>query len=209
MDWILVTGFSAFENHPDNPSTKAVKELPSAVVIGEGEDGSRNVDVVKLELRVSYKTVDDLYANQLLKLQPSVNHSPYPLIIVHVGVAGKSDQVRLEQQAYNEVKGLDVDGQEPIDKVVNNRDQVGNILSTQLSVSLIQNHVKTALNIEVELSKDPGRYLCNYSYYKALTLMPQSKALFIHVPEEDRPHSIQTLSNIIYECLKSCLKQLN
>lgn len=63
MDWILVTGFSAFENHPDNPSTKAVKALPSAVVVGEGEGGCRNVDVVKLELRVSYKTVNDLYAD--------------------------------------------------------------------------------------------------------------------------------------------------
>lgn len=35
------------------------------------------------------------------------------------------------------------------------------------------------------LSTDPGRFLCNYVYYKSLGLQPRARALFVHVPNHE------------------------
>ncbi len=61
----------------------------------------------------------------------------------------------------------------------------------------------TEKGIEAYISRDPGRYLCNYAYYLALR-KNKGHALFVHLPKvsedlplEDIEKAAEVLSNLI------------
>jgi pyroglutamyl-peptidase len=187
--WILVTGFGPFDRHSTNPSWLAVSNLPALVLV----DGVE-VEVVKQELLVSYRQLDLFYKT----LDTMVTGKGPPLLILHVGVAGGSSKLRLEQYAYNQTIELDVEQYEPPDHLVDARDERGNRLGTRIDLVRLQDWVvgKCDFKAQIEVSQDAGRYLCNAAYYKACR-WSNKKALFVHVPEEDQPH-IKELTQLLH-----------
>jgi pyroglutamyl-peptidase len=128
---------------------------------------------------------------------------PCPLLVIHVGVAGGSDSIRLEQQAFNQTHGKDVSGKEPQSGRVDEREPAHQIRTTAIDLPRLRQHVVQqcqtthSFTPRITISQDPGRYLCNFIYYKGLQTLGPSLVLFVHVPEEGRPHSIAELTTTL------------
>ena len=139
-----------------------------------------NVQADKLELPVS---IDQ--AKQAIE---HLDVSKYDTILM-LGEANR-DYLSLEQFAYNEIdmripdnQGLQIK-QQPIDD--------GTTVQTKLD---LHRWVKPG----IQLSDDPGRYLCNYVYYQMSQKHPQ--VLFIHVSATIETVELQTqqIEEIIHE----------
>merc|ERR1719150_1546563 len=59
--------------------------------------------------------------------------------------------------------------------------------------------------LQFQLSKDAGRYLCDFVYYRALH-SSSGRALFIHVPPLDKPYKANQLAQAIVLVLKQIVK---
>lgn len=156
MKEIVLTGFGPFGDVNDNPSSLNLKdiELPE------------NVSVVT-DIRVSISGVEDFLKSDTWKRNA---------LFIHFGVNATAESIQIERFGYNEmtfripdVDGLTVD-HKPIDS-----NPVGHRLETNVNV------YKLASKLGVEISQDPGRYICNYLYYRSLVETGGS-SLFIHVP---------------------------
>ena len=60
---------------------------------------------------------------------------------------------------------------------------------------------------KVSISTDPGRYLCDFVFYKSLH-SSKGRSLFIHVPPLNKPFSEDELAKIIYDVLQCILSQI-
>ena len=50
--------------------------------------------------------------------------------------------------------------------------------------------------LEAEASKDAGRYLCEFIFYKSLAAQ-NGRALFVHVPDYDKPYNVKQLGEAL------------
>lgn len=158
MEKILVTGFGPFGHNTSNPSSNSLETL------GCGDD---NI-IICPNIEVSCKAVDDYMSSiDVTNMR------------IHLGLNEKAKTFKIEQFAYNEknfpipdISGLGAAG-EAID--VN-----GPIKrETNMDVHALLSHL-VKMEFQVEISDDPGRYLCNYMYYKSLN--KNRNAIFVHLP---------------------------
>ena len=104
----------------------------------------------------------------------------------------------------------DVQGYQPIEASISPSSAHDSPLTTSLPLSAI---LEEAIHEQVTISTDPGRYLCNYVYYKAL-LHQQSKglplySLFIHVPSFDvisKDQQVGIIKQLITSVCTACLR---
>ena len=175
---------------------------------------SQTIAIEKLDLRVSYSVLDNFYESLLPKLINEKYRGKKPLAIIHVGVSGAATSVLFELNGFNEAKGRDVDGQVPADGKVIPSESLGKRRRTRLDSNRIIANTNTACQQRfswlpnLTTSNDAGRYLCNYSYFKALYWISSRSTFtgtcFIHVPMENNPHSIEELSIIIQLIGENC-----
>ena len=154
---IYVTGFEPFGNNETNPSLIALEEALSL-----GYEGS--------PLKVSYGAVDHFFQSQAGTKRR----------FLLFGLAAQRADLSLEQIAFNETKAklLDVDGLPPKMPFIEENE----VISLQTSINLEDLSLKLSEEkIPNHISFDAGRYLCNYSYFKAL-LCTGGDALFVHIP---------------------------
>lgn len=162
---ILLTGFSSFPGAPLNPTKVTLQsmrhsemEMPASVVFP-----------------VSYQIVDK-YLDRILD-------AVSPDIVISLGLSYEANGFTLESQAYNETDQLSVDIHDTIpDSMI--AENATEKLSSSVPLDKLYNHLASR-NIPVSRSTDPGRYLCNYLYYKVMDKYKddQSKwSCFIHVP---------------------------
>ncbi|XP_036410420.1 pyroglutamyl-peptidase 1-like isoform X2 [Megalops cyprinoides] len=163
--------------------------------LGLGQD----VDLHVHEVPVEYQTVQSLV--------PSLWERYHPQLVVHVGVSGMATTITLEKCGHNHgYTGLDncsfcpdtkccVDGgPECIDSVID-MDSVCKRVST------------SGLGVAVSVSKDAGRYLCDYTYYTSLYLS-QGRSAFIHVPPLGKPYSGEDLGRALQAIVQEMLELL-
>jgi pyroglutamyl-peptidase len=153
---MLVTGFGPFGSVGENPSALLAESCGKPFQI----------------LEVSFEAVDDF----LYGLDPS----SFDRLLL-MGVAGGADRFRIETVARNEIGPTPdvlgaVGGPGPIDPR----------LPFRLSASLW-----TAPELwfdceDRQVSVDAGTYLCNYAFYRALSLFPGKPVGFLHVPTADK-----------------------
>jgi len=139
------------------------------------------------ELPVSWNKVpnyiDDIFSNN-------------PDYLFLIGEAGSYKQITIEKVAHNISNGKDNDG--------NNKDNepiisgAPDILTTQFDLSKL-NYLK---------SEDAGKYLCNYSYYLALSKTKNCKVLFVHLPyiEENGTNSVENLQKDLLNIINTLIK---
>ena len=163
---ILITGFGPFPGAPFNPSAALAKALarrrrPALA----GIERSTHV------FATTYASVDrDL--PKLLKQNPD--------IVLMFGVAGRRRQLCIETRARNAVSLLfpDASGHRPHRGVIRRGGPAalaGNAPFARLA---------GAAGPRVRLSRDAGRYLCNYVYWRGLEQVRGTRPLvqFVHIP---------------------------
>jgi pyroglutamyl-peptidase len=165
---VLITGFGPFPGAPFNPSAALANALarrrrPALAGI------ERTVHV----FATTYASVD----RDLPKL---FAQKPKPDVVLMFGVAGQRRQLCIETRARNAVSLLfpDASGYRPRLGVIKLRGPAaldGNAPFARLA---------GAAGTKARLSRDAGRYLCNYVYWRALEQVHGTRPLvqFVHIP---------------------------
>jgi pyroglutamyl-peptidase len=171
---VLITGFGPFPGAPFNPSAALAKALarrrrPAYATL------ERSIHI----FATTYASVDrDL--PKLLRQKPD--------IVLMFGVAGRRRHLCVETRARNAVSLLfpDASGHRPLHGAIELRGPVarkGNAPFMSLAGS-----TRTGA-APARLSRDAGRYLCNYLYWRALEHARGGQPLmqFVHIPPVNRP----------------------
>jgi len=166
---VLLTGFGPWGSEKYNPSAEIALGFNN-VVIG----GYRVVGVV---LPVSYRRVISDLPEILVKIKPD--------IALHIGLAPKSCEVRVERVAINLMyseKG-DVDGFKPVDEPIVPGGPVAYFAT--LPTRRIVERLKEE-GIPAVLSYSAGTFLCNCAMYVSLHTIAAQRletiSGFIHIP---------------------------
>jgi pyroglutamyl-peptidase len=166
---ILITGFGRFPGAPFNPSG------PLARAVGtRRRPAFAEVRRVVHIFETSYVAVDrDL---------PRLLRQHKPDIVLMFGLAGRTAHLRVETRARNARSILfpDVTGFRPNDRAIDRGapPRRGHAPFTRLLAASRATRMRSAA------SRDAGRYLCNYVYWRALEASRSGTPLaqFIHIP---------------------------
>ena len=135
-----------------------------------------------LKLPVNYLEVEEIIKDKISKLDLDY--------LFLVGEAGNYHDLTIELVAHNIAKGVDNSGFDKNDEEII---QNGNNLYTSMVFDFNK--------LDVLSSYDAGKYLCNYSYYLALSYLKKTKVVFIHTPYiKDESHKkilVNKLKSII------------
>jgi len=172
MTTVLITGFGRFPGAPYNPSGPLAR-----AVARRQRPAFADLTRVLHIFETSYAAVD----RDLPKL--IARHKPD--IVLMFGLAGRTPYLRVETRARNARAILfpDVTGFRPKERaIVPGGDALhGNAPFVRLRTAAVGTRVST------RLSRDAGRYLCNYVYYRALEASRSGTlAQFIHIPPVSR-----------------------
>ena len=178
MTRILITGFGPFPGAPINPSAQLVARL--ARIRRPAISPHR---LATHMFATSYAAVDrDL---------PALLARHRPQILIMFGLAARTKFVRIETLAHNRRSALhpDQDGAVAHSRMIEPRApsfRKGRAPLARLLAAAI------ATGIDARLSRDAGRYICNYVYWRALEAAALPRGLevvvFVHVPKL-RSHS--------------------
>jgi pyroglutamyl-peptidase len=166
---VLLIGFGPFPGAPFNPSAVLVKTLAR-----RRRPALANVMCTTHVFATTYAAVDhDL--PQLFAKKPDV--------ILMFGLAGRRRQLCVETRARNTVSVLypDASGHRPQRGVIVHGGPAA--LPTAAPFADLLGAAR-ASNFPTRLSRDAGRYLCNYAYWRALERAGVGRPLiqFIHIP---------------------------
>ncbi|CAH1797314.1 unnamed protein product [Owenia fusiformis] len=191
---VVVTGFGPFGNHYVNASWLAVQELEK---LGLRED----IELITFEIPVKYASVKTIL--------PELWEKHNPMLMIHVGVSGIAKSLTFEQQAHNDgYDKYDVDNCHPDSECcIEGGDQC---LVSQIDMNRVVEAVNNSTKCSVQsiVSTDPGRYLCDFSFYTSLHIN-RSCSAFIHVPPIAKPYSALQLAEGIKVGILDMLEQLN
>jgi len=223
----VITGFGPFKNVPLNPSQMLIEmiEENKSQLQFELQQEFNSVLVQNIIFKTCAKSVEsELFKiHSELDIKGSSNNDEYVcknLIYIHIGVHNASNKFNLEKQAYNEADFgcADESGFQPRKCAIestNEKCRKGSILRTDLDlVTLSKSLSSNGVQFPVQISSDPGRFVCNYTYYKSLSYSnqlrrqisvnsPQIHVLFLHIPPI---HSIPITQQ--YHFLKTLLQHL-
>jgi pyroglutamyl-peptidase len=167
MRTILITGFGPFPGAPFNPTGPLVRKLARQRIAG--------TKIVSHIFETSYKAVDrDL--PKLLK-----RHRPDALLMF--GLASRARIIRIETRAQNTLARLpDATGKTPQrNAIAKGRPAAAPMMLP--AQALLKAVRKTG--VRARLSRDAGRYLCNYLCWHATEAAGKGRlrlAAFVHVP---------------------------
>ena len=107
---------------------------------------------------------------------------------MHFGVDSKGTSIKLEQMAYNNMtfRIPDEKGFQPDNAPIDSEGSIGFDSCLQSDIPLVDVINSCSASSIVSLSTDPGRFLCNYIYYRSLShaaaCAKSKKAVLIHIP---------------------------
>ena len=176
---ILITGFGPFPGAPFNPTE------PLVMALARPRHPFAHVRRVAHIFRVSYEAVDRELPALLAREQPDV--------LLMFGLAGRTKHVRIETRARNALARTlpDVGGHVPVTATI-----APDAPATRPLRVPGQRLVEAAQSagVPAALSRDAGRYLCNYLCWRATAVTgagaPRLTA-FIHVPLVRRGRVLQ------------------
>jgi pyroglutamyl-peptidase len=164
---VLITGFGPFPGAPFNPSARLVKAL-----LRRRRPALDGIEIGAHVFATSYAAVDrDL--PKLLAQQPDV--------VLLFGVAGRRRHLCIETRAQNAVTLLfpDADGHRPQQSIITS----GGADSLKGNAPFMRQLGAARTHFPSRLSRDAGRYLCNYVYWQALQRDKSHRLVqFVHIP---------------------------
>jgi pyroglutamyl-peptidase len=174
--FVLLTGFGPFPGAPFNPSAALAKALAR-----RRRPAFAGLDRTIHIFATTYGCVDrDL--PKLLARKPD--------IVLMFGVAGRRRQLCIETRARNAVSVLfpDASGFRPQQSVIKRGAPAA--LTGNAPFARLAGAAKTRIAAS-RLSRDAGRYLCNYVFWRALERTHDGGPLvqFVHIPPASgKPH---------------------
>ncbi len=165
---ILITGFGPFPGAPFNPTDPLVKALAR---------GRHRVRRIAHVFRVSYQAVD--------RELPALLERERPAALVMFGLAGRTSHVRIETRARNALTRRlpDVGRYVPVAATI--APDAPAALPLRVPAQRLLLAAKAA-GVPAALSRDAGRYLCNYLCWRAAEAGRHNGAprliAFVHVP---------------------------
>ena len=172
---VLITGFGPFPGAPDNPSRALVEGL--ARTRRPAFDGIRTACHI---FPTRYATVDRDFRSLIAAHDPD--------IILMFGLAARTRHIRIETRARNLMSFFpDAGGFVPAARTIVPKAEHRR-LPASLAVRL--RRAGRAFGIKTEFSRDAGRYVCNYAFWRALEMNSGNEkrlAAFIHIPNVRRP----------------------
>jgi pyroglutamyl-peptidase len=166
---VLLTGFGPFPGAPFNPTAALVERLSR-----RRRPALADITRVAHVFATRYATVDrDL--PRLLAQRPD--------IILMFGLAARTRPLRIETRARNAVSRLLPDVGGKYSEAGSIATRAPPTLSGRAPFTHILNAARSA-RVPSRLSRDAGRYLCNYAYWRALEKTADSATLvqFVHIP---------------------------
>ncbi|MEQ2231867.1 Pyroglutamyl-peptidase 1 [Ilyodon furcidens] len=159
-----------------------------------------NVDLHVHEVPVEYQKVQSLV--------PSLWKQYQPWLLVHVGVSGMATTVTLEKCGRNHgYKVLDNSSFCPDSQccIVGGPDCINSVIDMD---SVCKRVTASGLGVVVSVSKDAGRYLCDFTYYSSLYLS-HGRSAFVHVPPLGKPYSGEELGRALQAIIREMLELLD
>jgi pyroglutamyl-peptidase len=165
---VLITGFGPFPGAPFNPSASLVKAL-----LRRRRPALDGIEIGGHVFATSYAAVDrDL--PKLLAQQPDV--------ALLFGLAGRRRHLCIETRAQNAVTLLfpDADGRKPQFDIIT----PGAPGALRGNAPFVRQLSAARGRFPSRLSRDAGRYLCNYVFWQALQRTDKGGPLvqFVHIP---------------------------
>ena len=184
---ILITAFGPFNKFSINPSETVLKMLKEHI------NFHHSINLEWEVLDVSYNEIDKFIQNK------KSHHD----LIIHLGVATNSLQMRLEKRAQNLKSGKDIFDNNPQNEIIiENNDCIYSSFPSEILDKVIAIN-----NSQVVYSNDAGTYLCNYLYFKSLKYFStNSHILFVHIADfqsELEAVSLETQVSILIQLLDS------
>lgn len=165
---VIVTGFGQFGGVDENPTELIVRNLM---------EKSMNVDDFEI-LKVAVNEVSTFHDKF---------DSNEDCVFIHLGVHSSTDCMLLEKCAYNNMtfRIPDQCGYAPDCQCISDGDCFDSAIESDIDIQTVVDHL-VGEGFLVKASEDPGRYLCNYVYYRSLAYQiacgKKKRAIFIHVP---------------------------
>ena len=168
---VLITGFGPFPGAPFNPSGPLAQKLARL-----RRPAFADMRLIPHVFATSYRSVDQ----DLPKL---ISHHR-PDAILMFGLATRSRHVRIETQARNALSAFpDATGQTAATSTINHS-QHSRLPIRAPRAALLR--AARSCKIPARTSRDAGRYLCNYLYWRGLEAASQPRGpdivVFIHIP---------------------------
>ncbi|MFP3920948.1 MAG: pyroglutamyl-peptidase I [Dichotomicrobium sp.] len=169
---VLMTGFGPFPGVARNPSGWLVQTL--AHTSGAAPGCGLTAAVLPVGWRDAWGTLEPLL------------DSLRPRHVILFGVAAQAQGFRLEHRAHNAVAAReDAHGEHPEGERILSHGP--DTLDATLPFATVAAALAAA-GLPVEISHDPGRYLCNALLYHTLhwsRANPPARAGFVHIPHHD------------------------
>ena len=168
---VLLTGFGPFPGAPFNPTAALAQRLAA-----RRRPAFADVRRIAHVFQTSYAAVERELPALLRRVRPDV--------VLLFGVATRTKYLRIETRARNARSPLfpDAAGDRPGAAVI---DRGGPGTRAGRAPQRVLLAAVRAQRLPVRLSHSAGRYLCNFAYWRALTLTHGANAplvSFIHVP---------------------------
>jgi pyroglutamyl-peptidase len=184
---IFLTGFGSFHGISENPTQIFVESFQKneKILVNDflfTQKDQKNYKIVSSQvIEVSMNAVDEYFQN-LSKLLDSSKK----IFLIHFGVHGSSKEFVIESKAKNEATFRSPDERlnSPMNQKIENNFSLNHWNSTTVVVEPIVSELKK--KYPVKLGEDPGRFVCNYIYYKSLKFSEENntQSVFIHVPDQ-------------------------
>jgi len=173
MTNILITGFGPFPGVTDNPSAQLVGRLAKA-----RRPAISRHQLITHVFTTSYAAVDrDL---------PALLARHKPQILIMFGLAARTKFLRIETLAHNRKSRLHPDRDRQVAASYAIRPSAPHSLRGRAPFAKLLGAAR-ATGIDARISRDAGRYICNYVYWRALDGAAGShrpdRVVFVHVPK--------------------------
>ncbi|KAK1948566.1 La-related protein 4 [Phytophthora citrophthora] len=211
---VYLTGFGRFGDILENPTTLLARKLAEHPKVTEShvlevsaesktttyrcaiskvlnnESNTRWLSAVLQAARRNSLRCTQGQRAQRFCITPIDQERGRPCIFLHFGVAATSRSIKLEQVGYNvaDFRIPDERGYVATNEIIHEGEPSD--ISTNLPLEEMLATLQ-AVHPRVDLSDDPGRYICNFVYYRSLVWAKHQEtkgnqkhfALFVHFPE--------------------------
>jgi pyroglutamyl-peptidase len=210
---LIITGFGPFAGVEKNPTQEIVEELKNDWHSITVDNGS----IVSISYFIVEVSVDGC---ESLLTEISQRFPGSEITFVHLGVDARSTHIKLEEFAYNNMsfRVPDQRNYQPEGKPIYAALAFDLSLQTCWNIpALIRNATfqesdSAALEVEkheINPSTDPGRFLCNYIYFRSMLFRScaSARSIFIHVPLFEhiaKPQQVQIIKKLAQEMVVNC-----
>lgn len=197
--YFIVTGFGPFQGVKDNPTS-----IIAALLVDYLEQHTDWATPEMVDTRI-IETSAEAAREETDSLLRDLKDKERKAVLLHLGVDCNRDNFYLEQCAYNEANFRipDERGFQPSDKSVS--EGCASILRTPLDLEAVRGTVND--KEMVQISTDPGRFVCNYTYFCSLQKFQENDRvfpLFLHVPSFSKVSQEKQLK--IIACIMTAIR---